>query len=62
MMTIDLRVKLRSCKEQGLRGMVLSSSVVINRSFHQVFYHYSFPFLYFTLLFIAWETLSHHVT
>jgi len=35
---------------------------VINRSFHQVLYHYSFPFLYFTFLFIAWETLSHYVT
>jgi len=25
-------------------------------------YHYSFPFLYFTFLFIAWKTLSQHVT
>ena len=35
---------------------------VINRSFHQVFYHYSFSFLLLSVLFIAWESLSRYVT
>jgi len=32
MMTTNLRMRLRSCKEQGLRDMLLSSSVVLVKS------------------------------
>ena len=58
-----LRMFIDHCQEQwpewlgtaefAYNNKAHSSTNVINRSFYQVLYHYSFPFLYLSFLFIA---------